>query len=173
MRTSGPRRQTSWGAGTGGTTIGSLSATGKAVVGAGLALAVEDHATLVRTRGHLALQLAAATAAGDGFIGAFGVGIVTDEAFAAGIAAIPGPLTAPDWEGWFVHQLFALRSINIMAASNNAIQDASSILHYEIDSKAMRKFSQGQTMVAVVDVVELGTAAMEVTWDSRALFKLS
>ena len=170
----GARRQVSWGIGTGGTTSQSITATGKTIIGSGIALAAEQKVTIVRTRGYLNCGLVGATAALDGFTGAFGIGIVSDEAFTVGVTAIPGPLTDAFWPGWLVHQFISVRSVNIMAVANNAIQDAGAFIQRDIDSKAMRKFDVGETMVAMLEVTELGSAAtMQVTWDSRVLLKLS
>ena len=39
-------------------------------------------------------------------VGAFGLILVTDQALAIGITAIPGPFTNGDDDGWFCHQSF-------------------------------------------------------------------
>ena len=57
--------------------------------------------TIVRVRGLLSVGVQAFTADIE-FQGAFGIGLVSDQAFAAGAASIPGPWTDPDWSGWLV-----------------------------------------------------------------------
>ena len=44
--------------------------------------------------------LSAATSALDGFNGAFGIGLVTRQALAVGVSAVPTPLDEEDWDGW-------------------------------------------------------------------------
>ena len=109
----------------------------------------------------------------DGWIGAFGICIVSDEAFAVGSTAIPGPVSEADWDGWFVHQFFSARTMNVRAAANNEIQDNWGVFNKEIDSKAMRKFSQGNTMVAMIEATEIGAGSLVFNWDSRILVKLT
>ena len=124
----------------------------------------EEALTIVRTRG--VVSVIPQTAAADvDVVGAFGIGVVTQEAFAAGVASIPEPFTDADWGGWFVWRTFAFRQ---------EFSDATGILlqnyNFEIDSKAMRKVSPNEVMVVVS---ESQVGAHSVFDGTRHLLKLS
>ena len=158
------RRQTGWTPGPGDDLAAGprLTATGKAIVGLGISIA-QDGLTVIRTRGILSIGREGAVAAGDGWIGAFGIGIVFLPAFNVGITAIPGPLSRSTWEGWFVFQLFLATSSTI---------GSSVIENIVIDSKAARKVGEDEVIVAVVEATEIGGSALQVNFNSRLLFKL-
>ena len=128
----------------------------------------EPLVTIVRIRGYFRVILTAATAAGDGFLGAVGIGVVTAPAFAVGLTAVPLPVAEMDWDGWMFHQFFDLRS-NIAGVGDG--QPGVSI-GFDIDSKAMRKLGDEQVLMGAIEVVESGTAVMEVSADTRILLKL-
>jgi len=108
--------------------------------------------TIARVRGLLHGLLEVAASVGDGFFGAFGMGVVTSAAAAAGVASIPTPLTEAGWDGWFLHQYFSVgRSLN---------GDGESAL-LQLDSKAMRKGNEDEAVVGVVEVIENGAASMD------------
>ena len=162
------RRKTSWDSGPGGTTIGVLSAGGLGVIGS-VQQATTDGLTLVRLRGQLTMWLQAATAAGDGFTGAFGIGIAEQNALAIGSTAIPSPVTDRDWDGWiFWHpvQLFAGVAAETFGNAGSPVD------RVIVDSKSMRKLDIGDGLFAVVELVLEGAATAEFTFDSRALLKL-
>ena len=119
--------------------------------------------TIVRTRGVVSVKPAVGTDIE--IVGAIGVGIVSDEAFTAGVASIPGPWSEADWDGWFVWRSFAFSQTQLDATGSllNSIQ-------IEIDSKAMRKQSENYTMVTLA---ESQAAAFEISTNLRTLFKLS
>ena len=173
------RRKTSWeiGAQTG------IDGATRAVSSSSSLLAVSgvnsevDGLTLIRTRGDLNLFLTTCDAVGNGFHGAFGIGIVNENAFAAGIGSVLTPLTDEDWDGWFYHRYFGIFSGGPIAAATAAqealqINSTSAALHVEVDSKAMRKLTEQMTIYAALEVVELGTCTMEWAFNSRSLFKL-
>ena len=89
-RSSGVARD--WGAGTGGTGAVSVNAAGPQILGAGVQT-VGSELTLLRTRGIVHLSLTSATSAGDGFFGAIGICVVSDQAFTAGVGSMPTPIT--------------------------------------------------------------------------------
>ena len=98
---------------------------------------------------------------------AVGIGIVTNEAFAIGATAIPGPISEADWDGWMYHRFFDLHK------GLADTTDGSSAIEFEVDSKAMRKWDGGaETLVGMVEAVEAGTASMDVFFDSRVLLKV-
>ena len=161
------RRSTAWSAAVASDDL-TLSATARAVWSTGAVPSVEG-LTIVRTRGQGMLTLASATGAGDGFRGAMGIGIVSDEAFAIGATAMPGPLTQAEWPGWMWHQFFVLQAVTATIA--DGVNANSAVYRFEIDSKAMRKVPVGMTIFGMIDVTELGTASLELQAETRMLGK--
>ena len=163
VRTQG--RKTAWIEGPGTFTDNGVSAgTGNYVMGLG-SQALADGLTLVRTRGVVELVLGSNGAAGDGFTGAVGVGLVTAQAFAAGAAAMPTPVAEIEWSGWLWHEQFSLRA-GVAADSSRPH------LNLKIDSKAMRKLGVEEVLFMSVEITLIGAATMEVTGGCRMLIKL-
>ncbi len=104
--------------------------------------------TIVRVRGLLSVQ-PDAYSVDLNVQGALGMGIVSDQAFAAGAASIPGPWSEPDWGGWFVWQAWASR-LEFLSAVGVLFSDASERT-YMIDSKAMRKVEPNETVVVMAE----------------------
>ena len=167
----GARRETSWDSGPETGTNGGeqqVTAAGTTVWTTAVVPVVEG-ATVVRTRGYVELRMVSIGTVGDGFNGALGLILVSNQAAAAGAAAIPRPFTDMNNEGWFWHQLFSLHP-----ESTTVEQNASMSLVFEIDSKAMRKFPVGLTMVGVIEAAnEVGAASMAMYGTTRVLVKLS
>ena len=164
------KRSVAWSVGP-GEVDGSGGATGKFlwsqfIVGIGTAL----ERTIVRIRGGGAFNLLSGTAAGDGFRVALGIGLVTVQAQAAGAALIPGPLTDADWDGWMWHRLFTVQVLT--ATFSDGVNAVSSAYHYEIDTKAMRKWHEDSVViVGMSEVVELGASTFNHNATSRMLLK--
>jgi len=97
------------------------------------------------------VSLTTATSVGDGFFGAIGVGVVTAAAAAAGVASIPTPLTEAGWDGWMLHRYFALEAA-LGAGSDGEF------VNLQLDSKAMRKLTEDDSLAMVAEVAENGTA---------------
>ena len=176
-RTTSQRRKNAWVAGVGSNQAGqSVSATGKAGVSLGAGINV-DGLTLVRTRGEFQMYLESASSAGAGFIGAVGLAVVTDQAFNVGITAIPGPVTESNFDGWLYHRFFSVIAGGIIdggaAADHDQVNAMSAAVRVEIDSKAMRKVKEGETIVGIMEFTEIGTAVARFFMDSRMLFKLA
>ena len=136
-----------------------------------------DGDTHVRLRGELLLFLKLATAAGDGFHGAFGVGIATTPAIVAGIASLPTPLDEEAWDGWLYHRYFSLFAGGTIAAATaqqqaDGVNATTAALRLEVDSKAMRKTAVDMGMFAIIQVVEHGGSTMEWSFNCRTLIKL-
>ncbi len=81
-------------------------------------------------------------------LGAFGMGIVSDDAFAAGAASIPGPFTDDTAELWLVHQYVYQRVLFDTAVGSSVVGHD---VTWEIDSKAMRKFTDEQKLVLMAE----------------------
>jgi len=110
-------------------------------------ISFEAPGTIVRARGRISLFLQVFT--GDlSVVGAFGVGLVSAEAAAIGITAIPHPFRDADAGLWMVHQTWA-ESFQTEGASP-ATQFLAS-WSFEIDSKAMRKVEPNTQMVFVAE----------------------
>ena len=167
------RRKTGWGLGPGSSAKTSISVGSAVIVGAG-SVSTADGQTVVRIRGFLRIWLNLATGSGDGFAGAFGIGIVQNPAFTAGIGSVPTPITEAADENWLYHRFFSIFSPEAFAlGAEPASRSLPSFVDVEIDSKAMRKFDAGVTLYSAVEVAETGTANMELTHDSRVLVKLA
>ncbi len=121
--------------------------------------------TVVRTRGEVSIRPAVGAAADVGIVGAYGLAVVSTDAFAAGVASIPQPFQDADWGGWFVWRSF---SINFEFVS--AIGQGLSQHNQEVDSKAMRKVDTNETIVLIA---ESQAGAFDISMPLRLLFKLS
>ena len=167
-RTSGKRRQTGWEAGPGSLTMaeGTLSGSGNLIIGSGIAPVV-DGLTLVRTRGDITMGLRTAGSVGDGFLVGVGIGIVTNDAFAVGVTAVPSPIDDMDWDGWLFHKLVNL--FTVVGTEDNPVTAA----RIDVDSKAMRKIGINETMYLSAQGVEVGVATMAIAGITRTLFKLA
>jgi len=146
--------------------VTNLSASGNAFLGSAI-VPLGNEVTIMRTRGILDVLLKGVGGSdGDGYFGAVGIGVVPETAFAAGITAIPAPLTQLDWDGWLWHQFFSVHDSDIT-------RDPSPSVHFrtEVDSKAMRKLDRAQTLVAVTEVVEIGVAEVDIFFETRCLFQ--
>ena len=167
------RRQTSWTAGPGG--VVTQSATGSALFPF-LLVPLLEGLTITRMRGELLLYLTSAASANDGFDGAVGIGLVSDEAAAVGITAVPTPIDDIDFEEWIWFQMFSLRSASFLAdaaATDRDIPSAvSAVARIPIDNKAMRKFPVGKSLVGVIESAETGTAGITAFLSIRSLVTL-
>ena len=107
---------------------------------------------------------------------AFGICIVSENAFGIGVTAIPSPIADIEWDGWFVYRTFALVSADAVAAASVSHSGSSPLLwsaRFDIDSKAMRKFKESDVMVGVIEFQsEIGTATVDATLNTRILSKL-
>ncbi len=161
----GPRRQVTWVAPADQGYI-ALASTTKVLLasfspeGAGM-----EKPTVVRTRGQLSIRPNVFSGDVD-IVGAFGLGIVSAQALAIGITAIPGPFDDADWDGWFVWRSFSYR-FELVDGTGDFYPASSDM---EIDSKAMRKVADNE---AVVIVMQSQIGAMSISAPLRLLFKLA
>ena len=166
-RSRSQRRTRTWGVGPGGTSTAQLSASGVSLLGSAIT-PTEDKLTVMRTRGLFAVNLVTITSGGDGYFGAVGIGKATKAAHIAGIASLPTPITEQTWDGWLWHSFFSVHG-----GPEAAIGTTGSSQWIEIDSKGMRKFDVDDVLYAAVEVVENGTAVINLQLDTRMLFALS
>ncbi len=158
----GPKRLTAWAfaapinatlAAAGGTLMFSLNAA---------ALAVRPF-TIVRS--HWAWMLQSDQSAGlEDQVGAFGVAVVSDQAEAVGITALPTPITDLGSDLFFVHQMMMARQSNLTDRTFPAVTGFT-------DSKAMRKVNDDQDMVVTAEFSAAG-AGFILTLGGRFLLKM-
>ena len=169
------KRSTGWAQGPGGEANTTVTSSSIQILGSGV-VTILGKVTLIRTRGELSFALSAATAGANGFACAFGIAVLTTPAFSAGTGSIPGPITEMDWDGWLYHRFFNCLSnapiTNAASEDVDAMLPVAAAVRFEVDSKAMRKFDEDETIAAVFESVEIGTATGNLMFNSRMLFKL-
>ncbi len=120
-----------------------LSAVGGTIINsANAALLALRPFTIVRTRIELNVQTDQ-IAASENQVGGYGVAVVSDQAVAIGVTAVPTPITDQGSDLWLAWQGM-LGQMRFTAGSF-----ANLSTRYTIDSKAMRKVEDGQDVVFV------------------------
>jgi len=157
------RRETVWG--DIGTVVSTLSGSPSAVLtnslGAG-ALAQRPF-TIIRTRGVMHVR-SDQVIASETYIGDLGLAIVSDQAIAIGVSAVPTPLTDKGSDLWFVYeQLIGHFQFGDLTGFNTGG------VSKEIDSKGMRRVEEGSDLAVVV---ENEIAGCILTFTGRLLVKL-
>ncbi len=102
----------------------------------------------------------------DTWRGAYGLCVVSDEALAAGAAAIPRPFDDDDWPGWLVHGYYA-GHLEFQSGTSELVVP----IQYEIDSKGMRKVRPNESIVWVGE--SNSSAATQMLLGARVLMLLS
>jgi len=123
--------------------------------------------TIIRVRGLLSLQ-SDQDGQDEQAFGAVGLAVVSDQAVAIGVTAIPTPYADAESDFWMMHQ-FWCSPVNFNSAVGVAMP---SDRQYEFDSKAMRKITPDQTLCLVI---ENGSSAFGVLYrlDLRILSKVA
>ena len=103
--------------------------------------------TVVRTRGHFCSKVVGSVPAGNTIVrGAFGIIMVSADAFAIGVTAVPGPLSDSlnDWYVWapFCHLLQSGDDEGVALLAN---------VSQAFDSRGMRKVKPGDVSAVVVE----------------------
>jgi len=99
--------------------------------------------TVVRVRGLIHVE-SDQTGANEIPFGALGFAVVTDQAIAAGGAALPTPITAEGSDKWFVWVPFV---VSQLAGTGGNIFG----MNFDFDSKAMRKVQEGEDIAVMVE----------------------
>ena len=120
-------------------------------------------ATILRTVGMLAVTSDQGASVEDQ-IGAFGIILVSDTAFAVGVTAIPDPITAQDDDGWFVYQAFCQQGDASVTSSLPRI--------YNFDSGAKRIVQSEGTSIAFTIVNVSGSHGLRFCLNFRMLAQL-
>ncbi len=120
--------------------------------------------TVVRTRGfvNIATDQQAATEAQSG---AWGVIVVSDQAVAIGVTAVPTPVS-DDQSNWLAYESMANRFLFTTGVAY--IQSGRERI---VDSKAMRKVTEGQDVISVVESSAISNGLIFSTY-FRMLIKL-
>ena len=160
-RRSGPRRLSTWidlapSEDSLGGNVGFFTASLNAV-----ALAFRPF-TIVRTHLEIAVRSDQAAAI-ERQITAVGLAVVSDEAVAVGVTAIPIPITNSNSNLWFLHKY-------VFADESSLTDRTRAQAHVSVDSKAMRKVEQGQDVVVMLETQ--GTGAV-ITTAFRMLLKMN
>ncbi len=128
-------------------------------------VATVEGLTIIRLRGEVVIDALLGTA-GDSAEIAIGMIVVSDEAFAAGAASIPSPITDAD-DDWMFHQWCSVGSRLVGAAGQG------SSYRFQVDNKSMRKLPVGKTVVCVAEMAsEVGVVSADLSLNLRALLKL-
>jgi len=107
--------------------------------------------TVVRT--HMELYIISdQAAASEDQIGAFGWCVVSDQALAIGVTAVPTPITDLGSDLFFVHKIAMSSLLKDSTAGFAAVAGTP----YTVDSKAMRKVNDDQDIVGVAEVAVAG-----------------
>ncbi len=159
----GPVRQTQWGflqdgnvtmTGGGGTLIGSGNAE------------LLDQVPFTIVRVHMDCWLRSDQAAAiENQSAMIGWAVVSDQAVAIGVTAIPTPLTDMGSDLWFLHK-------TMFADESNLTDRTRSGQYFSVDSKAMRKVEEGQDIVIVSELGAASEGGVILTTAARFLIKL-
>ncbi len=103
--------------------------------------------TVVRTRGVIMVR-SDQVAANESYIGDFGMCVVSDQAVAIGITAVPTPLTDKGSDAWFVYEQLIGR---VEAAAPGVSEPSNPSVERPYDSRAMRRVDEGYQIVATVE----------------------
>ena len=161
----GSRRETSWLAIDPG--VDTVSATAILAGSLNAAALAKRPFTVIRTI--LEVHIGSDQLAADELqLAAVGMAVVSDQAVAIGVTAVPTPVTDLASDLWFLHQTL-ISSFFFVNASGI---DADGGHHYSIDSRAARKVNDDQDVILVVEGAAIASGA-SVTSMGRMLIKES
>jgi len=133
-----------------------------------LGIAFTQSVTLMRTRGTAFIHFDP-TSINDVQQVGIALGVFSTDAFVAGVASVPGPLTDAGYD-WIFHKVLS------MGPAVSATESETSILQslwIEVDSKAMRKLKDNQTIGWVVEAATVsGGGSVDFAISSRHLIKV-
>jgi len=124
--------------------------------------------TIVRTRLLVSL-ISDQQASSERQAAAVGMAVVSDQAEAIGITAIPTPITDMASDLWLVHQLL----YNEFTFADSTGFSENGQAQYAVDSKAMRKVQDGEDVVVVAESsAAAATGGANIVVGGRVLVKL-
>jgi len=144
--------------------IGLAAAT--AVIDSTFVTDVNNPETIIRIRGLLTI-VTDQTASSESPFGAFGVAVVSNQAVAIGVTAVPTPYADAESDFWMYHQFFAA-PMNVATAIGIGSLDQ----QYILDGKAMRKITPDQTLILVMENGHAGEG-LQYRLDLRILTKVA
>ena len=167
------RRKTDWSEGP-FSTIQSLAVGNVATQFTSGQQATQPGLTIVRIRGEFAWSIVAAASANDGFDAlAIGICVITENQNSVGVTSIPHPLADMEWDGWMYHRLVTGLKALVVDTAEQWGNAGSAQGRVEIDTKAMRKLTETDLVVGVVETgVEVGAATIHFHCRTRMLAKL-
>ncbi len=136
-------------------TVKAAGTTGIATIGSG---------TIVRTRGQLSIHAEASPASQSIVRGAFGIILVSSDAFAA--AVVPGPMSDSE-NDWYVWVPFAMNLGATVVA-----EDILANVRIDFDSRGMRKSKTGDVSAVIIEYVsDVAGGTMDLSYALREQFK--
>ena len=121
--------------------------------------------TIVRVRGHLGIRSDQAASSED-YSGSLGYSIVSDQAAAIGVTAVPTPETDRGSDLFFVYETLA-GHYEVLSAASSAETG-----HWkDFDSKAMRRVNEGQDLAITMETSSISSGAIMFE-SARILVKL-
>ena len=142
-----------------------LAAATAAIVGS---FGTSEPGTIIRSRGALSV-VTDQVAQSERAFGAWGICLVTNQAFAIGISAIPTPVTDPESDLWFAYGEWFCP---VATGTGSPVEVNNVSQTFEIDSKAMRKLTADQTAAVVIENASSSHGCFR-SLNLRMLFKLS
>jgi len=159
-------RETSW-LRVGGSATTAIAAADTAVLAGGFLAATLALRPFTVVRTHIFMTVSSdQQAALEDFNVAYGHAVVSDQAFAIGVTAVPTPVADAGSDLWYLHQWLGGR-----LQFNTAAGFGDYSIHHHIDSKAMRKVEDGQDMAIVLETGS-GSNGVRVFTAGRMLIKL-
>ena len=155
----GTKRATQWVASTVETAVTSLGAQTALL---DQSFAFLEPATIVRIRGNLWVAGDQTSVREEAF-GAIGFAVVSNEALAIGVTAVPLPISDQESDLWMLWQPWFTGNVTSQVGNQWS--------QYPLESKAMRKVNDGNAIVVVIQSAQ-ATFASEFLMEFRMLVKL-
>ncbi len=123
--------------------------------------------TVVRTHLYLSIHSDQQVASENQII-AIGFAVVSDQASAIGVTAVPTPVTDLDSDAWYLHQFISGVFTLATAVGINGPGNSST----NVDSKAMRRVEDGFDNIVTIEAVTTLSDGVNVVTAGRQLLKL-
>ena len=168
IRNGGRRRETIWFGGTAFTQAIATTTSVALVQSLNAAALALRPFTIIRTRGVIRVR-SDQNGANEDYGASFGKAVVSDQASAVGVTAVPTPTTESASDLWFVYE-FVMGQLQVPTAVGAYEAGVERI----IDSKAMRKVEDGQDLVSVIEGPGAGFSSVgaSISGFTRTLVKL-
>ena len=123
--------------------------------------------TITRTHLHVSVISDQVIATEDQIV-AIGMAVVSDQASAIGVTAVPTPVTDLESDAWYLHQWL---QNSFVFATASGFQDGG-VMQVDFDSKAMRRVEDGFDNILTVEAPSVTSDGLFVTVMGRQLLKL-